>query len=41
MRAQSGGFEHWKNLRSDDLSSQSDECIGFAYDRLMSRHLPF
>jgi hypothetical protein len=34
-------FDHWWNLRSDQLSSQSDECIGFAYQRLMSRDLPF
>jgi hypothetical protein len=30
-------LEHWWNLGSDDLLSQSDECIGFTCDRLHSR----
>lgn len=30
-------IDHWWNFRTDELSSQSDECIGFAYHRLLSR----
>ena len=29
-------LDHWWDLRHDDLASQSDECIGFTYDRLRS-----
>jgi hypothetical protein len=30
-------LDFWWNFTRDELSSQSDECVGFAYDRLMSR----
>jgi hypothetical protein len=31
---------HWWNLSSDCLSAQSDECVGFLFDRLRELRLP-